>query len=246
MKASVRSLLPRIPRPHRILSGPLRGHWIVTSWHDYPGAILGYTERRLLEWFACNVRAGETWLDVGAHYGFTSLALSRLVGADGRVFAFEPMMTTAGYIAQTRRLNNLRQLYILPVGLGAPAHGMEWASVPTTRGMADKTVEPGDWNEMILVDGLDRLWSSVCSGTPRIDGIKIDVQGMEIETLRGMYTLVQTHHPKLVVELHTGVDRRAFLELVVELGYTLPGLSIDTPPAHQEETYLDNCSFAFA
>lgn len=246
MKVFVRSFLPHRSRPHRILSGPLRGRWIVTSWHDYPGAILGYTERRLLAWFASNVRAGETWLDVGAHYGFTSLALSRLVGVDGRVFAFEPMLATAGYIAQTRQLNTLRQLYVLPVGLGAPAHGMEWVPVPTTRGMADRTVAAGDWNEMILIGGLDRLWPSVCGGNPHIDGIKIDVQGMELEALQGMRTLLQTYHPQLVVELHAGVDRQAFLELVGELGYRLPGYAIDEFPASDEKAYPDNCSFAFA
>jgi len=49
------------------LGGLLKGYVIVTSWHDYPAAILGRTERALLDWFAHNVGSGETWLDVGAH-----------------------------------------------------------------------------------------------------------------------------------------------------------------------------------
>ena len=44
VKEALRKLLPRTVKPHRILAGPLRGQWIVTSWHDYPAAILGYTE----------------------------------------------------------------------------------------------------------------------------------------------------------------------------------------------------------
>ena len=38
---------------------------------------------------------------MGAHYGYTALALSRLVGEEGRVFAFEPVPETAGCLAAT-------------------------------------------------------------------------------------------------------------------------------------------------
>src|SRR6202011_64890 len=99
LKAQIRRLLPRSIRSHSILAGPLRGASIYTSWHDYPGAILGTTERPLIEWFQRNVSAGETWIDIGAHYGYTAIALSRLVGVQGRVLAFEPVLTTASCIA---------------------------------------------------------------------------------------------------------------------------------------------------
>src|SRR5947209_1348739 len=70
LKDFARKALSRRVRPHRILFGRLRGRMIVTSWHDYPGALLGSTERPLLEWFYMNVHLGETWIDVGAHYGY--------------------------------------------------------------------------------------------------------------------------------------------------------------------------------
>ena len=115
----VRACLPRTVKQQRILAGPLRGCRLVTSWHDYPGAITGRTERPLLDWFAANVKQGDTWLDIGAHYGYTAIALSRLVGLQGRVFAFEPMLSTAGYLAQTRSLNNFPQMTIVPLALKA-------------------------------------------------------------------------------------------------------------------------------
>jgi len=77
LKELLRMCLPHHIQPHRILAGPLRGYRIVTSGHDYPAAILGYTERPLLDWFDKQVGAGETWLDVGAHYGYTAIALAR-------------------------------------------------------------------------------------------------------------------------------------------------------------------------
>src|SRR5437762_14208121 len=109
MKSTLRKLAPRSIRPLRILRGPLRGRIIVTSFHDYPGAIFGRTERPLLQWLRDNVRSGETWLDVGAHYGYTAIAMAELVGRTGRVYAFEPSVPTAGHLTKTRELNHLEQ-----------------------------------------------------------------------------------------------------------------------------------------
>src|SRR5207245_188128 len=136
LKERMRRLLPRRVRPHRILSGPLRGLRIVTSWHDYPAAILGRTERPLLKWFERHVRLQETWLDVGAHYGYTAIALSRRVGSSGRVFAFEPMAVTSGHLAATRTVNRLRQLIVIPLALGDP-ETIALGQLPAVRGMID-------------------------------------------------------------------------------------------------------------
>src|SRR5947209_6991451 len=136
LKSVLRPMLPRSIGPHRIISGRLRGARIVTSWHDYPAGLMGWTERHLLNWFQREARTGDTWLDIGAHYGYTAIALSRLVGPAGRVFAFEPATATAGCVAQTRRLNKLTQLTVVPLGLGGP-ECLTSVALPFTRGMAD-------------------------------------------------------------------------------------------------------------
>ena len=139
MMSLIRPLLSRAIRPRRIKAGPLRGTWLVTSWHDYPAGVLGRTERPLLEWFSKHVRPGDTWIDVGAHYGYTAFALAQLVGTSGRVFTFEPVAMTAGCVDQGRALNRLAQLTVFPVGLGA-AQTLEMRRLPLTRGMADTTL----------------------------------------------------------------------------------------------------------
>jgi len=217
---------------------------IVTSWHDYPAAILGRTERPLLDWFAKNVKPGETWLDIGAHYGYTAIALSRLVGPNGRVFAFEPMVSTSGYLAQTRSLNEFPQLTVIPMGLGAP-ETMELRVLPTVRGMVDSTIESGTWNETILVARLDWLWPQICGQQDRVDGIKIDVQGMEIEVLQGMAGLLKSFKPKLVVEVHRGVDRGELLDLVERVGYSRRGIAIEPTTEEVDPLYIDDRSYAF-
>jgi FkbM family methyltransferase len=242
LKENVRKLLPRRVGAHAIRGGALAGCRIVTSWHDYPGAILGTTEKPLLEWFAANVQAGETWLDVGAHYGYTAIALSRLVGATGRVFAFEPVLETAGCITRSRELNGFEQLTVVPMGLGR-CPSVSVLDLPTIRGMADSTIERKAWSERILTVSLDSLWPSLSGGNPEIHGIKIDVQGMEFDVLRGMQALLRRWSPKLVVEFHRGVDRGEILQLLRDCGYDAEWRAIDASgPA---DMLADDMSYVF-
>lgn len=204
---------------------------------------MGRTERDLLDWFQHNVKPGETWLDVGAHYGYTAIALSQLVGPSGRVFAFEPVVSTAGCVAQTRSLNGLTQATVVPCGLGAP-ESLAFLELPLERGMADRTLRldaERRW-ESIQIARLDWLWPLLNGGIDAIDGVKIDVQGMEIEALRGMEAVLRRQHPALVVELHASVDRSTVLDLLARAGYQSRGHAIE--PQVGEE-FKDNHSYAF-
>jgi FkbM family methyltransferase len=243
-KESVRTLLSGRLKRHFILAGPLRGASIYTSWHDYPGAILGRTEGPLLEWFQRRVLRGETWLDIGAHYGYTAIALSRLVGPGGRVVAFEPVLSSAACIARTRQLNGLAQLQVIPLGLSS-APQLEPRRLPTVRGMADSTIVPNGSEQVILIASLDCLWPSLCAGSPGIHGIKIDVQGMELDVLRGMRETLGRHQPTLVIEFHTGVNRRSVLDTLAECRYTQPGEPIASDEDPAQPQYRDNFSYAF-
>jgi FkbM family methyltransferase len=231
-------------RSRRILGGPLKGRRIVTSWHDYPAALLGTTERALVGWFDAHATAGETWLDIGAHYGYTSMALCLRVGAAGRVFAFEPMVATAGHLTGTRVENGLTQLTILPLALAAPID-IARQQLAVSRGMADQTLDGGGWQETLLVARLDWLWPRICGDNARIDGIKIDVQGMELEVLRGMMETLRAWQPQLVVELHRGVDRQEVLRCLEAAGYGTEAIPIEPVDGETVARLLDDRSYAF-
>ncbi len=247
LKEGLRRLLPRSLVPHRILAGPLRASTIVTSWHDYPAAILGRTERPLLECFANNVGKGETWLDVGAHYGYTAIALSKLVGTFGHVYAFEPMLNTAGCICRTRSINNLPQLTVIPMALGNCAD-LSIESLLSTRGMIDSTLQDASgFRETFTVARMDWLWPRIADPNYlRIDGIKIDVQGMEIQVLEGMAAVLKRHRPKLLVEIHKGVSRPRLLEVIASLGYAPRGTAVDPLPGESNPLYADDRTYLFS
>jgi FkbM family methyltransferase len=245
-KPILRQLLSRKLKAHFILAGPLQGCRMVTSWHDYPAALTGRTERHLLSWLQSEVRAGDTWLDVGAHYGYTAIALGRLVGPAGRVFAFEPVTATAGCVAQTRRLNKLNQLTVVPLGLGHP-ETLASVTLPLMRGMADKTLVDvhSPWLESLQIARFDWLWPIINDGRDAVDGVKIDVQGMEADVLRGMEHFLRCHQPKLVIEFHRGVDRSPILELLAAAGYGRRPIAIEPGPESSPLQLLDDRSYVF-
>lgn len=245
LKEHIRRLLPREAREHRILFGRLQGLPIVTSWHDYPGAILGRTERPLLSWFHRNARRSETWIDVGAHYGYTALALSRIVGPSGRILAFEPVASTAHCLERTRVLNGLTQLTVLPIALNASSERQN-VILPTFRGMADSTLVNSKHDTQAIESiSFDALWPTLAGGNLMVHGVKIDVQGMEIDVLNGMRETLRRSRPIVAVELHKGVDRKAILTVLAGCGYTTVGEPIETRKVSGPPQYRDDCSYAF-
>jgi FkbM family methyltransferase len=246
LKNALRHFFSTRLKDHEIRTGLLNGAKIHTSWHDYPGAILGTTERNLLRWLAANVQPGETWLDVGANCGYTAIALSRLVGESGRVFAFEPVVSTAGCLSRTRELNGLDQMTVVPLALGS-LPDIQTLRVPATRGMADYTLEGASLSETIYAISLDALWPALGGADSVVHGIKIDVQGMELQVIAGMRELLARWAPKLIVEFHRGVNRGEALELLASAGY-----SMDFEPVERDDagnalagTLANDASYVF-
>jgi FkbM family methyltransferase len=247
LRETLRAFLPRGLKAHRIRRGPLAGHRIYTSWHDYPGAISGGTEAPLLAWFARHVKPGETWLDIGAHYGYTGIALAKLVGETGRVIAFEPVTATAGCVSRTRELNRLTQLHVVPLGLSARP-GIRPVELPVFRGMADSTLpaKPASATvigQLIFLSSFDHLWESLSAGNSCVNGVKIDVQGMEYDVLAGMKDTLRRCHPKLVIEFHPGVDRSGILQFLTQCGYCSKPQAVE--PGSEDNPIEDNKSYAF-
>jgi len=217
----------------------------VTSWHDYPRAILGNAEHALLAYFSDNVKAGETWLDVGANCGYTAIALCRQVGSTGRVFAFEPMAATAGCLSQTGHLNRLGQLTVVPVAL-ENCEDIAIETLSSINGMVDSTLKDNIGpKETFLASRLDWLWPRIAGADHRIDGVKIDVQGMEIQVLEGMASLLKQFQPKLLVEIHPGVSRSDLLNLIASFGYLPNGYAIEPLLGESEPLYADDRTYLF-
>jgi len=90
-----------------VLWGPCRG----MKYRIFPGYgwayIYGGWEPDVAEAFKAHVRPAATVYDIGANYGMHTLLLSRLVGANGLVYAFEPNPLIARSLREQLDLNKL-------------------------------------------------------------------------------------------------------------------------------------------
>jgi FkbM family methyltransferase len=148
--------------------------------------IRGQEEKRFLE---RHIRPGMRVLDIGANQGVYTLLISRIVGKDGCVHAFEP---DAGLFASLRRnceRNGAANIRLHNVALGRDSGVMKFyrSQVNSGDNRLARSQHP-DWFEEIevRVAPLD----SILAGTP-VDFIKIDVQGWEYQVFLGMERLLR-------------------------------------------------------
>jgi FkbM family methyltransferase len=153
------------------------------------------------------------------------------------------MLNTAGCVSRTRSLNDLQQMTVIPIALGNKAD-LAVDSLRSTRGMIDSTLEDTEgFREPFMVSRLDWLWPRISEPDSPIHGVKIDVQGMEIQVLEGMAATVKRYRPKLLVELHPGVSRPQFLDVIRSLGYQTRGVPVEPLPGESDPVYADRTYF---
>lgn len=143
--------------------------------------VMGTSERRVL---ASLIRPGMTVVDVGANIGLYSVHLARLVGPSGRVISFEPDPELVECLRVNCAANAVSNVTVNPCALGsAPGrlvlsrltlnsgdNHLGTAGDPTFRRPVEVEVVPLDVREPGL----------------RPDFVKIDVQGWELNVLKGM------------------------------------------------------------
>ena len=138
------------------------------------------------------VRPGDVVFDLGANQGVTSIALSRLVGPRGRVFAFDPFALNCDLIRLNCKLNGVANVEVIPVGVGERA---ETLSVPAWHQQCLPGGESFPDAVAVRVEPLDAF------ADLRPDFVKMDIEGSEVAAARGGRRLFG-RLPRAYVELH--------------------------------------------
>ncbi len=188
------------------------------------------------------LRPGGTVLDVGANIGTHTVFFAKQVADGGVVYAFEPQRLAFQNLCANLAINALVNVVARPVGIGSerttvhlptldPRREMNFAAFP----MAGHEV--GEMVEVIPIDELD---------LPRCHLIKVDVEGMECDVLKGAQGTIERLQPILYVENNT-IDRSAqTIESVESLGYEAYWHIIRLP-AHSRARLgaCSGCAFGF-
>ena len=185
------------------------------------------------------VRPGSVCIDVGSAADLYTTVLSRLAGPAGQVHSIEPLPFAHllwARLLRARRARNVRHHHL---ALGAEA-GTGPMSVPVGRyglvtgrsylmrraGGPDSNAEfAGQVPVIVTVDRLDDFCAR--EAISRIDFVKIDVEGAELQVLEGGREVIKEYRPAMLIEIearhtarygHSPDDVSGWL---LKLGYTM-------------------------
>ncbi len=205
--------------------------------NDY---IKNYIIKQGLRWeefihdqFKKYVKPGTVALDIGGHIGTHTLNLSRIVGESGKVHVFEPQAKMFCELALNMHLNRCKNVVLHHRALGSSEKWIEmfipkeaWTErfgktiVNEGHGTVIELPENfnGDRTQMIRLDSLN---------LDNISLIKMDVEGFEMEVIRGGLETIKRNHPIMIIEIFQNDETAIRIKEIEELGYMHLPLGVD-------------------
>jgi FkbM family methyltransferase len=199
--------------------------------------IRGVHEPMVQEAMRRTLRPGGVFWDVGANVGFHSLVGACLVGRGGQVVSVDPEDINVAAVTVNARINGMGNITPVQAAATSRSGPVEILSVRYTlwtrlATVGDHPFERG--RRTVRGLALDDLLDA--EGVSAPDLVKIDVEGGELEVLQGMSTLLTTHRPALIVEMHGRTA--AVAEILQSAGYELINLEGPDPVDSQPEIHL--------
>lgn len=193
LKVAKDAILPRGKRSRRLPFGIASGVRIEIDFTMQTKMFLGMYEVELNKHLRRLVRPGRTSFDVGAQFGYDALILAKLSGAPVASIECDPEV------------------------------------FPELQRNVDSN--PGLGRHIRLIQGFVSSASDSEKGTIALDDlayggglfvpdfIKMDIEGGELDALRGSRRILESRHPDLLVETHSAQLEADCLDLVRDLGY---------------------------
>ncbi len=176
-----------------VLRGPARGLRLPLTELRY---LLGSYERPVQVALAEHIRPGGVFWDVGAHVGFFTLLGSRLVGAEGIVHAFEPLPRNRRLLEAAIAANRCTNVRVHDLAVTSKT------GEATLKGHRSSAM----WS-LMENRGTGEQLTTRCTTLDDLRGafeppdlMKVDVEGVEYEVMRGGTLFLTEHRPLLIVE----------------------------------------------
>lgn len=196
------------------------------------------SSEREIEVLKLAVCHGDCVLDLGANIGVYTKELSGLAGPGGQVLACEPLPENFEILQRVIRKGNLSNVRAFQVAVGSCSGKREMVIPPSpdfSGYYLARFSESGDIGARETADvvTLDELWKK--SIKQPLDFIKSDVEGAELEVVRGAREVIQTQRPGWLVEVRRKTSHE-FFRLFNDLGYQA---FVYTERLVRTGTYLD-------
>jgi len=137
-------------------------------------------------------KKGDVILDVGSFYGVYAIYCSKIVGKSGKVIAFDIDPVNLKILKKNFELNKNKNLTLIEKGL--------WNKNTTGSisigGTGSSVMKKHSFTKIRLVKG-DDLLNNI--GIKKLDCIKMNIEGAEIEAFKGLRKTINKYSPKLII-----------------------------------------------
>lgn len=194
------------------------------KFYRYPQAIAKAWDIRTRSWWEPElelipyvVGEGDTVIDIGANFGLYAYHLSKAVGKEGLVYAFEPVPYTAKTLRTVAKLLRMgERVHLLQEGCGERAEKTKF-SVPVTSvgslsaGLAHFSQRNNDrsgkeihcrYPSKIDVECDVVVIDEILPDLERVTLIKCDIEGADLFALRGARKTIQKNLPVIICEIN--------------------------------------------
>ena len=186
-------------RWREVESGPLGGLSLFLPSGDSWGTavVANLYEPEMLSRVASHAAQGGALYDIGAHFGLYTAAWRNAGGAV--VEAFEPVASNRARLNEVLARNDLAsgvRLWDVAVSAHSGCGTLKLHPKDASRA---RLSAPKD-GETVRTVALDELMETEGLSPPKV--LKIDVEGAELEVLRGAQALISEYEPVVLVEIH--------------------------------------------
>jgi len=169
------------------------------------GYLTGTKELEIERSFTALLAPGAVVYDLGGAVGYYTVIAARKVGPTGRVIAFEPLPANQEHLRHNVALNDFTHVECLGIAVGETAGRaqLQLGRAHTQGRLAELPGTPasvGVGTIDVEVAAIDDLIGAGRIPPPSV--MKIDIEGAEVEALRGAAATLRDHRPALLMEMH--------------------------------------------
>jgi FkbM family methyltransferase len=204
-------------------SGPAKGLQIELNPRTGQAYARGEAELVVQNFLASKLKAGDVFYDLGANIGLFSLIAARIVSPAGRVVSFEPDPQNASRLRRNLEQNGFSNATVVESGVWSSTTDLSFAVAPESSpdrgvgtfmpGGADAAASSSISIHVVSLDDFTRT-------APVPTAIKCDVEGAELEVLKGARNVLAKSRPWILCEMHSSENDREGRKFLSELGYS--------------------------
>jgi FkbM family methyltransferase len=173
-------------------AGKGRGVWCALSGLDYEPELLHFLR---------NLELGNVVFDIGANIGTYAIRSAVTVGHEGHVYAFEPLRQNEEMLRNSILRNNITNITVIKKAVGEET-GEILISTGGRCSSASILHKVDESSQKVSITSIDDFVRD--SQIPKLDWVKMDIEGAEPSALRGMLQTIKKFRPCFLFENHEG------------------------------------------